>query len=144
MHEVPPDAKWHKRWVIDIDGDDEETIAVAKAWREEVGAKVEDDALVGRYAHWLYEKIALALGCMEGHTEKETAYMQNPSIYHDMNSFNILPTPHGLHIVTPPFNRDAKMMQSYFGKGCPKQDWIKPDAMALLYAPDSVAETIEA
>lgn len=139
MHETPPDAKWHKRWVIDIDSDDKDTVEVAKAWRQHIGSHVDDVNLVRKYAHWLYQKIALALGCMEGKRPVEaSAYMQNPSIYHDMSSFNILPTPHGWHIITPPFNRDQKMMESYFGGGCPKQEWIKPDAMAMLYAPDTI------
>ena len=29
--------------------------------------------------------------------------------------------------------------QNYFGVGCPKSEWIKPDAMALLYAPARIS-----
>ena len=64
-----------------------------------------------------------------------------PSLSCAYNDFDIcfLPTPHGFHIVTPPFNREQKALQKYLGGDFIKQDWIKPDAMALLYAPNSIA-----
>jgi hypothetical protein len=56
--------------------------------------------------------------------------------YNDKD-ITVLPTPHGFHVVTPPFNREEKAMKKYFGFAIPSS-WIKPDAMAMLYAPDTI------
>ena len=134
MHEVPPDAKWHKRWVIDIDGDDEDiqAIAVDKFFPS-------PDSMVEVYAEWLADMLTLAIvDNPEYKSEATDKFMPSTSGSYKNNDIVVLPTPHGFHIVTPPFNRDTKALKDYFGDAYPRADWIKPDAMALLYAPATI------
>lgn len=137
MHEVPPGAKWHKRWVIDIDADDEGCVSILNKWD---CSSTDIMRSVECYADWLAMKIKVALVEMTqfGRPDEAVDFMQKVAHIYLEKDIVTLRTPHGFHIVTPPFNRDVKAMEEYFGKGCPKQDWIKPDAMALLYAPDFV------
>lgn len=135
MHETA--EKWHKRWVIDIDEDDHEMFSIAKEWREFHFSPVSDNFLVGEYASWMAHKIRSSLVEFMRY-EEQKRFM--PKVGHNYNEQDItmLKTPHGFHIVTPPFNRDEKAMERFFGVGCPKSDWIKPDAMAMLYAPATI------
>ena len=71
--------------------------------------------------------------------EDAREYMPRIGGLYKNEDISLLPTPHGFHIVTPPFNRDKKAMEKYFGVGSPKSEWIKPDAMALLYAPATIS-----
>jgi hypothetical protein len=65
--------------------------------------------------------------------------MPDLSHKYEDSDVTLLRTPHGWHIVTPPFNRDIKAMKQFFGVEIPSS-WIKPDAMALLYAPETIGE----
>ena len=137
IHEVPPDAKWHKRWVIDIDADEEECISVIKEWNKNSSEEVVN---VEFYADWLVMMLRGAFAELYGLERSNEAKEYMPKVGHTyvQDDIVLLRTPHGFHIVTPPFNREAKAMEKYFGRGCPKQGWIKPDAMALLYSPSSI------
>ena len=136
MHETPPDAKWHKRWVIDLDEDDDEFIDIFSKWSD--GDSF--DNMRACFLWGLQEKLqqAICKGCIHN-PFSEAAIKFMPERKHDFSDSDvvILPTPHGFHIVTPPFNRDAKAMEEYLGFAIPSA-WIKPDAMAMLYAPDTI------
>lgn len=146
-HEVPPDAKWHKRWVIDIDEDDSDFKVIYHTWclQKEIYREwcAEHDTLdcSKKVFLWsLQRKLQRALCNDSIHNRfSEEAVRFMPDRKHDFTNSDVivLPTPHGFHIVTPPFNRDKKAMEAYFGFAIPS-DWIKPDAMALLYAPYSI------
>ena len=138
MHET--EEKWHKRWVIDIDADDEQTFKNAIAWRERHFNPVSDNFVVREYTSWIAYKIQRALVLKFGNrTEEEKEFMPKVGGNYVQEDITFLKTPHGFHIVTPPFNRDKKAMGKYFGIGCPMSEWIKPDAMALLYAPATIS-----
>lgn len=136
--------KSRKRWVIDIDSDDEATRKIAD---DAIGRR-EDffDVISGivdvmkTYAEWLADMIRMAIVSDLGYDRPDGVEKFMPKITRAFKKDDIvlLKTPHGFHIVTPPFNRDPKAMKGYFGDGCPKSEWIKPDAMALLYAPSGV------
>lgn len=130
MHEVPSDAKWHKRWVIDIDRDEYEKSGITPS------LPLED------FAKKLQNKIrkALAVGELLGERgDAAKRFMPKLGYGYCDSDITLLPTPHGFHIVTPPFNREPKAMHEYFGFEIPT-GWIKPDAMALLYSPSLAAE----
>lgn len=132
MHETPD--KTYKRWVIDIDSDDNETRDLALGMFFPC-----PDGVTKVYAEWLAEMIRKAIVAYVGNRPEDTEnFMPKRSRIFQTDDVVVLKTPHGFHIVTPPFNRDPKAMKVYFGDGCPKSEWIKPDAMALLYAPGSV------
>lgn len=136
IHEVPPNAKWHKRWVIDIDSDDDETMDIASGW----GRVERGDGVVEKLGTYLEDKIRKALILAYGNRSEESKeFMPDFSGYYTDKDITLLPTPHGFHIVTPPFNREEKAMKKYFGFAIPSS-WIKPDAMALLYAPETIGE----
>ena len=138
MHET--EEKWHKRWVIDIDADDKSNFELAAAWRDGHSNPISDVFLMREYSSWIADRIRSALVSKYGKRyDKQKAFMPNVCARYIPEDITMLKTPHGFHIVTPPFNRDSKAMEKYFGIGCPKTDWIKPDAMALLYAPLTVA-----
>ena len=171
MHEVPADAKWHKRWVLDIDRDDEVTRDIAsRIWvqddyhypcaRDGVKHKHLPEAnineKVDNLAYYLHEYLKASfvskksfVNGMYGVVEddlnfynilsKRWNYMPDINLNLNWSNVLILPTPHGWHIVTPPFNREKKAMEEYFGFEIPK-DWIKPDAMALMFAPETIVE----
>lgn len=134
IHEVPPNAKWHKRWVIDIDSDDDETMYIASGW----GRVERGDGVIEILGTYLADKIRKALVLAYGNRSEESKeFMPDISGNYTDKDITLLPTPHGFHIVTPPFNREEKAMKKYFGFAIPGS-WIKPDAMALLYAPDTI------
>ena len=147
MHKTPPDAKWHKRWVIDIDEDDSDFKVIYHKWcvQKEIYRAwcVEHDPLEDSKEVFLWSlqrKLQRALCNDSIHNPfSEEAVKFMPDRKHDFSDSDvvILPTPHGFHIVTPPFNREPKAMEEYFGFAIPSA-WIKPDAMAMLYAPDSI------
>lgn len=140
LHETA--EKWHKRWVIDIDADDAETFITAKAWRDKHSSPVSDNFVIREYSEWLAYKFRSALVAKSGaRLEEACQFMPKAGHEYKDEDVTMLETPHGFHIVTPPFNRDKKAMEAYFGVGCPKSDWIKPDAMALLYAPMNIVES---
>ena len=134
MHET--EEKWHKRWVIDIDADDKDNFELAVAWREKCFNPTSDNFLMREYSSWVAYKIRNAIVLKYGNRSDEVKeFMPSVGGNYVSEDVTLLETPHGFHIVTPPFNRNPKAMEKYFGIGCPKTDWIKPDAMALLYAP---------
>lgn len=146
MHDTPPGRKWHKRWVIDLDEDDENTVDIARRWRSEHGAIASDAFLISHYANWLAYQLQKALLPMENsHIYAEAReYMPKPNPNYTPDAVQILHTPHGWHVVTPPFNRDLAAMQKYFGNAYPRGEWIKQDGLTLVFAPASVmAEEIE-
>ena len=128
--------KCHKRWVIDIDSDDEATFKKAISWRAAISEQPSDEFVVMVYASWIAYKIRRAL-VLKGNdrTESENDFMPRVGANYVEDDVTLLKTPHGFHIVTPPFNREQTAMQRYFGVGAPLSEWIKPDAMALLYSP---------
>lgn len=133
MHNT--ENKSHKRWVLDIDANDEVTFLRACKWREVHSNPTSDAFVVREYVSWIVYKLRLALVnnfCVR--TEDVEDFMPKPGAYKEDDIF-FVPTPHGFHIVTPPFNRDMDAISKYFGIGHPLAEWIKPDAMALLYAP---------
>ena len=147
MHETPPDAKWHKRWVIDIDEDDSDFKVIYHKWcvQREIYREwcVEHDPLDDSKKVFLLSlqrklQRALCNDCIYNPFSEEAVKFM-PDRKHDFSVSDVivLPTPHGFHIVTPPFNREPKAMEEYFGFAIPSA-WIKPDAMAMLYAPDSI------
>ena len=124
MHETPPDAKWHKRWVIDLDEDEFLKSGIACS--------------LYFYAHFLWGRIRAALVGIDGVRSGEAiSYMPDISHNYESSDVTLLRTPHGCHIVTPPFNRDTKAMKQFFELEIPSA-WIKPDAMAMLYAPETI------
>lgn len=141
--------KWHKRWVIDIDADEPATLEVLKEfWRfSHPGAPMAVMFDLVPFAEYLVTKLRNALVVKDGtrSTEAQEFMPKTRSEYKD-SDICYLPTPHGLHIVTPPFTRDdenqskdiSKPLQKYLGGDFLKQEWIKPDAMALLYAPSTI------
>lgn len=136
IHEVPTNAKWHKRWVIDIDSDDDETMYIASGW----GRVDSGDGAIEKLGTYLADKIRKALVLAYGNRSEESKeFMPKISGYYTDKDITLLPTPHGFHIVTPPFNREEKAMKKYFGFAIPSS-WIKPDAMALLYAPETIGD----
>jgi len=129
IHEVPPNAKWHKRWVLDLDEDE-----FLKS------GKGSEPYSLDYYAHFLWGRIQAALVGIDGVRSGEAiSYMPDLSHKYESSDVTLLRTPHGWHIVTPPFNRDIKTMKQFFGVEIPSA-WIKPDAMALLYAPETIGE----
>jgi hypothetical protein len=136
IHEVPPNAKWHKRWVIDIDSDDDETMYIASGW----GRVESGDGVIEKLSTYLADKIRKALVlAYRNRSEEAKEFMPEISGNYKEEDITLLPTPHGFHIVTPPFNREEKAMKKYFGFAIPSS-WIKPDTMALLYAPETIGE----
>ncbi|MBO6031835.1 MAG: hypothetical protein J6Q22_10380 [Prevotella sp.] len=134
MHET--EERCHKRWVIDIDADDEQTFKKAIAWRESHFNPTSDTFVVREYSSWIANRIRNALVSKNrNRTDEQKEFMPNVGAKYVQEDVTFLKTPHGFHIVTPPFNREPKAMEKYLGVGCPSVDWIKPDAMALLYAP---------
>lgn len=136
IHEVPPNAKWHKRWVLDLDEDE-----FLKSGIGATMAKDEKKPLsVDFYAHFLWGRIQTALVGIEGtRCGEAVAYMPDLAHQYKEGDVTLLKTPHGWHIVTPPFNRETNAVKSFFGVEIPSA-WIKPDAMALLYAPATIGE----
>ena len=133
MHETV--EKWHKRWVIDIDYDDSVFKNHINEWLNWLGDEaslIDKDNLCNEYVHWLYFKLNSALVTRD---ISGVDYMPSMSHVYKPEDVNIITTPHGAHIVTPPFNRDEKAMKQYFGSGKPLSEWIKPDAMTLIYSP---------
>lgn len=135
LHETA--EKWHKRWVIDIDADDKEIFDMASKWREYHSNPTPDAFLVREYSSWIAYKLRSALVVSLNHARFQDAarFMPRTDKHYKDEDICFLETPHGFHVVTPPFNRDLKAMQEYFRGFSPLADWIKPDAMALLYAP---------
>lgn len=139
MHETK--EKWHKRWVIDLDEDDptiQKMLADGKRRRAEYDDPEAVCHLV-QYAMFLRDLIGNALIPVDGlRNEEAEEYM--PDLYHEyrVEDVELYETPHGWHLVSPPFNRDAKAMHKYFGGLEPKSEWIKTDAMTLLYSPCSI------
>lgn len=134
MHDTA--EKCHKRWVIDIDSNDEATFKKANAWREASPNPTSDAFAMIEYASWIAYKIRRALVLKgEDRTEEEKDFMPRVGSNYMVDDVTVLKTPHGFHIVTPPFNREQQAMEKYFGIGHPSAAWIKPDAMALLYSP---------
>lgn len=139
MHEVPPDKKDHKRWVIDIDKD--EMLSHVLGWGSITGnTGWQEGEEVRYYVDFLVQKIGAALMLYIGGDVPKDAreFMPKGGHRYVFNPLTVVPTPHGWHIVTPPFNRDIKAMDRYFGTPIPAQ-CIKPDAATLLYAPDAIA-----
>lgn len=129
----------HKRWVIDLDRDSDEVMKAAKNWWiNAVGfGKPSEDEIFDDFVKYFADKLYQALVSMM-RMAPEREFMPNIKIRDYLESdITVLKTPHGKHIVTPPFNREPKAMQKFFGALCPKADWIKPDALTILYAPAS-------
>ena len=134
MHETPPDAKWHKRWVLDLD-EDEFLKSGIGATMAKAGS---EPCSLDLYAYFLWRRIRAALVGIDGVRSGEAiSYIPDLSHKYEYSDVILLRTPHGWHIVTPPFNRDIKAMQQFFEVEIPSS-WIKPDAMAMLYAPDTI------
>lgn len=97
-----------KRWVIDLDHDSEEL-------------KNLSDSEFDSYVLKVIDKI----------TEIRSRFGQNVNC-----DTVIVPTPHGKHIVTEPFNKSAINAQKMSGNSLPywKPDWLKEDAMTLIYS----------
>ena len=128
MHEVPSGKKWQKRWVLDIDKDDKATFDIAtRLFSPSQKSIVEDLA-----AH-IAERLTDALiPSTKERSEAVKKFMSGVEDAYNEEKITKLPTPHGWHIVTPPFNREPKACEEYFGGW--KPDWVKPDAMALMYS----------
>lgn len=136
IHEVPPNAKWHKRWVLDLDEDEFLKSGIGATMAKE-GSEL---CSLDYYAHFLWGRIQAALVGIDGVRSGEAiSYMPDLSHKYESGDVTLLRTPHGWHIVTPPFNRDIKAMKQFFGVEIPSA-WIKPDALALLYAPETIGE----
>ena len=136
LHETA--EKWHKRWVIDIDADDDTVFDRILLWKKALSNPTTGRVFIVReYASWIAYKLRSALVVSLNHARFQDAakFMPNPDKHYKDDDVLCLDTPHGFHIVTPPFNRDMKAMQEYFRGFSPLADWIKPDAMALLYSP---------
>ena len=136
IHEVPPDAKWHKRWVIDLDEEEFLNSGIGSTMANDETKPLSLDF----YAHFLWGRIKAALVGIEGKRCGEAvSYMPDISHKYEDSDVTLLKTPHGWHIVTPPFNREIKAVKSFFGVEIPSA-WIKPDAMALLYAHGTIGK----
>ena len=140
-HEVENNS--HKRWVIDIDADDPMTQDICKAYWEcnhpgEAQPVMFEVAVIADYLKlMLREALVLKYGERPASAK---AFMPDINGSYVESDICVLPTPHGYHVVTPPFNRGEKKLCAYLGGHFLMQEWIKPDAMALLYAPDSIAK----
>ena len=132
VHEVPSDAKRYKRWVIDLDEDD-------YVQRIRRGLKISGETMTISYmATYIKKGIQASLVGIDGWRCPEAIdFMPTVSHKYKENDITVLRTPHGFHIVTPPFNREEKAMAKFFGFDFPSS-WIKPDAMAMLYAPSTI------
>ena len=137
MHETA--EGWHKRWVIDIDADDEATKKLALEWKERHFNPTPESFIVREYAEWVAYKIRCALVSKDGgRYEDAVKFMPKVKFKYSAEDITVLHTPHGFHVVTPPFNRRPDAMEEYFGVGTPSNMWIKPDSMALLYSPSTI------
>ena len=147
MHEVPPDAKWHKRWVIDIDRDDDRTTKLfeeaSRRFIPPMDRRSLDDALwheLVRYVRDMIRNLFRKSG--NGELSKNEAWMKmtggKSRVGNTEMDVTLLNTPHGWHIVCPPFNREEKACVDYF-RGLWNNDWVKTDAMALLFAPSTIS-----
>ena len=136
IHEVPQNAKWHKRWVLDLDEDEFLKSGIGATMVKEGSEPLSLDL----YTFFVLGKILNALVGIDGVRNGEAiSYMPDLSHKYEPRDVTLLKTPHGWHIVTPPFNREEKAMKKYFGFAIPGS-WIKPDAMTLLYAPETIGE----
>lgn len=147
MHEVPPDAKWHKRWVIDIDRDDERTAKLFEESRSLFMSQIVD---YPSYDEVWYRFVCHILGKVKDlFRKKANNGLSNNEAWLKMTGgksrvgntemdVTLLETPHGWHIVCPPFNREEKACKEYF-EGFWNNDWVKTDAMALLFAPSTIS-----
>lgn len=134
IHEVPPNAKWHKRWVIDLDEDEYAKSAIGSIMAKESSEPLSLDF----YSHFLWGRIRAALVGIDGVRSGEAiSYMPDLSHKYESRDVTLLRTPHGWHIVTPPFNRESNAMKNFFGVDIPSA-WIKPDAMTLIYSPNVI------
>ena len=130
MHDVPVGKKWQKRWVLDIDEDNEQTFEIATK-----RFFPSPDSIVKELADHLSERLTDALiPSTKERTEAAKDFMPNVEAAYVKEKIKPIPTPHGFHIVTPPFNRDPKACERYFGFW--KPDWVKTDAMALMFSPE--------
>jgi hypothetical protein len=135
MHEVPSDRKYYKRWVIDIDADSADVKAVVEEWGNSLGCVMGVKDLCNHIAGRLRNALTDITVSLPSSLEEIKKFMPKLSHIYCETDIPIVPTPHGYHIVTPPFNREKKMLDEYMGGELIKQDWIKPDALTLLYAP---------
>jgi hypothetical protein len=109
------------------------------AWKKKHFNPVSENFVVRSYAEWIAYKIKTALVLKYGERPEDVVkFMPRPGSNYSENDITVIPTPHGFHVVTPPFNRDPQAMAAYFGVGMPNTSWIKPDAMTLLYAPETI------
>ena len=129
MHEVPVGKKWQKRWVLDIDKDDEQTFKIATRLFSPC-----QDSIIKSLAVHITSRLMDALIPSTERTEDEIRFMPEVNTVYNYEVISMLPTPHGYHIVTPPFNREPKACEEYFGGW--KPDWVKTDAMALMFSPE--------
>ena len=132
MHEVPSDRKYYKRWIIDIDADSDDVKAVVEKWSDSLGCVMGVKDLSIHIAGRLSKALTLSPAQKDEEIDKFMPKVAHTYSYTDVT---IVPTPHGYHIVTPPFNREKKMLDTYMGGELIRQEWIKPDALTLLYAP---------
>ena len=134
MHETPSDAKWHKRWVLDLDEDEYNKSGIGIG----LVVKGKPPMSLAMYAKCVQIRLRTALVGIEGCRIPEAIeFMPNVSDKYTNSDVTVLKTPHGFHIVTPPFNRDVNALTKFFGYTI-QHDFIKPDAMAMLYAPDTI------
>ncbi|PUU95803.1 hypothetical protein DCD75_18605, partial [Acinetobacter baumannii] len=76
-------------------------------------------------AEYLASKIRRALVLNYGNRAPDVReFMPNTNAAYRDSDICVLETPHGYHIVTPPFNREQKALQKYLGGDFLKQDWI--------------------
>lgn len=101
-HNVDPARKNLKRWVVDID-------------IENLEVKTRD--CLDSFVKDVVESISDVIKMFKS---------GNP------NDIIVVPTTHGAHIITPPFNRGPDVAKTIFRKGF-DASCIKEDAMALLY-----------
>ena len=132
MHEVPSDRKYYKRWIIDIDADSDDVKAVVEKWSDSLGCVMGVEDLSIHIAVRLSKALTLSPAQKDEEIDK---FMPKVAHTYSYTDITIVPTPHGYHIVTPPFNREKKMLDTYMGGELIRQEWIKPDALTLLYAP---------
>ena len=148
MHDVT--QKTYKRWVIDIDADNPQIIEILKEfWAKHYpGEKQPITFVLGVFVDYIVYKLREALvypyTCTGLKDRPEAALEFMPptcgvnasTSYTDFDVYQ-LRTPHGYHVVTPPFNREPKAIEKYFGFAI-SSSWIKPDALTLIYAPDKI------
>jgi hypothetical protein len=132
MHEVPSDRKYYKRWIIDIDADSDDVKAVVEKWSDSLGCVMGAKDLSIHIAGRLSKALTLSHAQRDEEIDK---FMPKVSHTYSDTDITIVPTPHGYHIVTPPFNREKKMLDTYMGGELIRQEWIIPDALTLLFAP---------